>query len=364
MNVPPVTPAERQAYLDRCRAEEEQRRRAAMRARAEVESILRENELERTGRPASSGNADPWQKAPRADRMKFDKYPERKEPAIRDTMKMRFLYAIALSDLSATAKAVAAVLIDKANKKTGRCFPSLVCIAFCLPQRKGKPVSTKTISRAVKELERGRWFSVSRLRRADGTTRNEYHANIEQGFARHTDFEKRKDTWKRGRAVAEDCDDERGTKPGRPPDKSWQGEDKKCPPNLSKEPKTNNLNFPEGPARVASRLEGGISNYQGGPTENADGEQSDPPAPPDRRQGNLLLPITGKGYRKKYAFRPTTAWHAAEGRWTNALCQHDPELVALITPDIEAQATQAEMQQAGAGFLKALKALEAIHAAA
>lgn len=96
--------------------------------------------------------------------------------------KMYALYVVNTMNLTASAKAVATILIGYANKTTGRCDPGQARIA------RGAGIAPRTVKRAVQELLRTRVL-VRRTRRANAS--NAYQLNWPALRVKFADMESR-----------------------------------------------------------------------------------------------------------------------------------------------------------------------------
>jgi hypothetical protein len=232
------------------------------------------------------------------------------------------------SDLSGTDKRVAGAIIDSFNRKTGQCDPSLGRIAGLLG------ISRRTVIRAVQRLEKLRLL---RKRRHGGHShRNSY----EPSWVRFRELDaqwsvrfRTKSGWSTNVSPSEcqscrDAGDADGTQT--------------CLINQSKETR------PDAPCS-AKEQPGDRINRKGQPIKE---ERS--PGPRPARSGST-----------KDSEVSLAAYTAAQRRWNSELLQRysaTPDVYAAIidaiTPQLEREATEGEMQKHGAGIALLLEQLQ------
>jgi len=218
-----------------------------------------------------------------------------------------------VSGLTANARAVGAVLVDRYNRKTGQCDPGLESIALHLG------ISARTVIRSVRQLEA--LGLLRKLRHGGHGNRNQYEPVWDR-------FELLEAEW-RARLRRRGTSARQEMSPSTRHDCHLEG-DKSVTQTYSTNLQTNEL-------------------YSGSRSNEGKGK-----VPSSIRRMIAITPGSGDA-----------ADAEAERRWTKAL--HDSfalkpltygEIIDAITPEIQAAATSAELKDRGAGFAYILRRLK------
>jgi hypothetical protein len=215
--------------------------------------------------------------------------------------------------LTANARAVGALLIDRYNRKTGQCDPGLESIATHVG------INIRTVMRSVRQLETA--GLLRKLRHGGNSNRNQYEPN-----------------WQRFREL----------------ESEWRGRLRSrrfsARPELS--PSTGQACQLQGDKAVTQTYSTNLQTMKpySGSRPNEEGGRP-------RFSTRRMIAITPRSRDAAEA--------EAERRWTGALHKsfaHQPltygDIVAAITPEIQAAATAGELKQRGAGFAFILRRLK------
>lgn len=215
--------------------------------------------------------------------------------------------------LTASARAVGALLIDRYNRKTGQCDPGLESIATHVG------VNVRTVMRSVRQLETA--GLLRKLRHGGNSNRNQYEPN-----------------WQRFREL----------------ESEWRGRLRSrrfsARPELS--PSTGQNCHVPGDKTVTQTYPINLQTKQlsSGSRSNEDGGKV-------RCSTRAMIAITPRSRDAAEA--------EAERRWSGALHKsfaHQPltygDIVAAITSEIQTAATSAELKHRGAGFAYILRRLK------